>query len=61
MVESHYDDPVYAKYKDVLKGAQRDKVVTRFPPSPRPLATCTSATSRPPCSTTTMRRCTQDT
>ena len=34
MVESHYDDPVYAKYKDVLKGAQRGKVVTRFPPEP---------------------------
>jgi glutamyl-tRNA synthetase len=34
MVESHYDDPVYAKYKDVLKGAQRGNVVTRFPPEP---------------------------
>ena len=34
MVESHYDDPVYTKYKDVLKGAQRGKVVTRFPPEP---------------------------
>ena len=37
MVEStttHYDDPVYAKYKDVLKGAQRGQVVTRFPPEP---------------------------
>lgn len=29
-----YDDPIYAKYKDVLKGAEKGKVVTRFPPEP---------------------------
>ena len=31
---SHYDDPVYTKYKDILKGAEKGKVVTRFPPEP---------------------------
>jgi glutamyl-tRNA synthetase len=29
-----YDDPIYAKFKDVLKGAEKGKVVTRFPPEP---------------------------
>ena len=34
-VKAHnYDDPIYAKYKDVLKGAEKGKVVTRFPPEP---------------------------
>lgn len=39
MVEStskvgKYDDPIYERYKDVLKGAEKGKVVTRFPPEP---------------------------
>ena len=37
MVEStqnKYDDPAYAKYNNVLKGAQKGHVVTRFPPEP---------------------------
>lgn len=39
MVEStakanQYDDPIYAKYQGILKGAQMGNVVTRFPPEP---------------------------
>lgn len=29
-----FDDPLYAKYRGVLKGAEKGKVVTRFPPEP---------------------------
>lgn len=34
MEKSQYDDPLYAKYQGVLKGAEHGKVVTRFPPEP---------------------------
>ena len=29
-----FDDPIYQKYKGVLKNAEMGKVVTRFPPEP---------------------------
>lgn len=32
--DHHFNDPIYEKYKDVLKSAVFGKVVTRFPPEP---------------------------